>query len=87
MIEPAVWGLPILTGPHTFNFADICQKLEQQNGLSIINDHTELTQILRLWLKDEKARKAFGANAQKFSEENRGALHKLLDIIYTHIEK
>jgi hypothetical protein len=37
-LEPAAHAIPVLMGPHTFNFKDICAKLQQADGLITVTD-------------------------------------------------
>ncbi len=41
-LEPAAHAIPVLMGPHTFNFKDICAKLQQDDGLITVTDVSSL---------------------------------------------
>jgi 3-deoxy-D-manno-octulosonic-acid transferase len=41
-LEPAAHAIPVLMGPHTFNFKDICAKLQQDDGLITVTDADSL---------------------------------------------
>lgn len=41
-LEAAAHAIPVLMGPHTFNFKDICARLEQASGLITVTDATTL---------------------------------------------
>lgn len=41
-LEAAAHAIPVLMGPHTFNFKDICAKLEQAEGLITVTDTLSL---------------------------------------------
>ena len=42
MLEPAALGLPVLFGPHVFNFADISQGLVEAGGAEVVVDSERL---------------------------------------------
>ena len=51
-LEAAAHAIPVLMGPHTFNFKDICARLEQASGLITVTDATTLVkEVSSLQLK------------------------------------
>lgn len=87
MLEPAAWGLPIITGTSDFNFREISTLLQSAGALQIVRDAATLTQALIELMGDEGARKQRGAAARQVVENNRGALEKLLTEIATTLSK
>lgn len=85
MIEPACWGLPIVCGPHTFNFADISKRLQLCGGLVTIDDAASFSNQLNHWLDNPTDRLATGGNAKQFAEQNRGAVDRLMDVIQPYM--
>ena len=81
MLEPAAWGLPIITGDSDFNFLAISALLQQCGGLVKVAGQAELNQQLQQWLDDPNARTAAGQAALAVVEQNRGALDRLLAVI------
>jgi 3-deoxy-D-manno-octulosonic-acid transferase len=80
-LEPAAVGLPILTGPFTFNFELITEQLKQR-GIEIqINDSQELEEQVVALLANPQKRQKMGSDAKKFLEENKGSLAKHLELI------
>lgn len=85
-LEPAAVGLPILTGPYTFNFAFITEKLKQR-GIEIqVNNAQEMAEQVIALLSNPQKRQEIGAEAKKFVEENKGSLAKHLDLIEALID-
>lgn len=81
LMEPAAWAIPIITGPHLFNFADASTLLLQEGGLKIIHSSEELaSEVIELWQNKDK-RLNMGEKALAVANRNRGALHKLLNLI------
>jgi 3-deoxy-D-manno-octulosonic-acid transferase len=85
MIEPAYWSLPILSGPHTLNFADISRRLVAYGGMVTVYDADSLATQVIDWLEHPWKRRQVGANAARFSLENRGATEKLMELIGRYI--
>lgn len=81
LLEPAALGLPIVTGPHLFNFMAISDMLQHAKGLTIVQNAGALKNALAQLLTHKELRHEQGQNAKKVVEENRGALDKLLKII------
>lgn len=86
LLEPAALGLPVLTGPHLFNFVYISALLVEANGATIVNTQAELVAQLRHLLQSAPARAAQGQNAKQVVEQNKGALDKLMALIAQQIQ-
>jgi 3-deoxy-D-manno-octulosonic-acid transferase len=85
MLEAAVLGKPIITGPVLFNFEEISQKLIAANGMKTVVNADELaTQVIKCFA-DEAYRLEIGENAKQFVDANRGALAKHISLISTII--
>lgn len=80
-IEAAAWGLPIISGPSTFNFQEITQLLLQASALTIVNNDKELSHTIEELCHNLERRQQEGRAAKKVAEENKGALHQLINII------
>ncbi len=48
-LEAAAHAIPVLMGPHTFNFKDICARLDQASGLITITDAATLAKKFPLY--------------------------------------
>lgn len=80
-LEAAAHAIPILMGPHTDNFTDICQKLQQAGGLIRVQDSDELFTSVTTLLNDEDYRHYCGKHAAQVLHQNQGALKQLLQLI------
>src|SRR5690606_23414375 len=58
-IEPAAWQLPLLSGPHVFNFAEVARLLQQAGALNLVGSASELAQQVEILLvnADERQRR------------------------------
>ena len=81
LLEPAALGRPILTGPHTFNAAEIARLLIGRDAAHVVRDARELGASLTELLASAPARESMGARACAIVEENRGALERLFALI------
>ena len=81
MLEPAALGIPILTGPYTFNTEDIAGMLAEVGAMRGVKNSVELAAELASLIADPQARRHAGAQGQKTVQENRGALARLLALL------
>lgn len=78
MIEPAAWGVPVLSGPHLFNFAEVSQLLLVGDAMLLCEDADALAEQCADLLQDPQRRQSMGDAAKKIAQANRGALRILL---------
>jgi|KBSSwiStaDraftv2_1062776.scaffolds.fasta_scaffold00607_8 3-deoxy-D-manno-octulosonic-acid transferase len=81
LLEPAALGLPILTGPHTANSADIAQLLIARGAAEVVHNADELGDQVAMLLSNPDERDRIGALGRDSVDSNRGALGKLLGLI------
>ena len=77
-LEPAALGLPVLSGPHRFNFAEISDLLEQAGALVEVADAEAMAERVGGWLTDPASARSAGVAGQAVVEANQGALERLL---------
>jgi 3-deoxy-D-manno-octulosonic-acid transferase len=80
-LEPAVWGVPVLTGPHVFNFQEVYDELAAAGAARIIADGSGLADVLQLWLEDPDAARSAGEAGRTVVEANRGATARTVDVL------
>ena len=81
VLEPAALGLPVIVGPHTFNFTAVVQQLLACGGGVRVADADELAGAVTRWLDDERDRADRGAKARALIDANRGAGERLLGVL------
>ncbi|KAA1190632.1 3-deoxy-D-manno-octulosonic acid transferase [Pseudohalioglobus sediminis] len=81
VLEAAAWGVPVVSGPHMFNFSEITELLLAAGGMIQVADAGELTPTLRELLADENRRRDMGHAAEAVVDANRGALARLLELV------
>ncbi|MGQ0657669.1 MAG: lipid IV(A) 3-deoxy-D-manno-octulosonic acid transferase [Chromatiales bacterium] len=80
-LEPAVAGVPVITGPHLFNFAEIGNVLRGAGALTEVRDAGALTEeVLRL-LRDAEARTCSIEAGRRVIDAHRGATKRLLAVL------
>ena len=87
MLEPAALGIPVLSGPYVFNFAEIARKLEQAGGLSTVNNSTELAETVSALFADRERCEKQGKQARALVQHNQGALQRQFDTITSIIRE
>jgi 3-deoxy-D-manno-octulosonic-acid transferase len=81
ILEPAVFGKPIVFGPHMSNFAEIAQAfVANAAGVQVRGDR-ELGDALIALMTDPVRRARLGAAARALVEANRGAKEKSLAVL------
>lgn len=81
VLEAAAWGVPVIAGPHMFNFSEITQLLCDAGGMMQVDDARGLAPAIDALLHDRKRRLAMGAAAAGVVAANRGALGRLLVLV------
>lgn len=81
ILEPAVFGKPILFGPHMQNFAEIARAfLDNGAGVQVADGRALEAALLEL-LDDPVRRASLGAAARALVEANRGARGRTLAVL------
>ena len=81
ILEPAVFGKPIVFGPYMQNFAEIAQTFLDNDAAVQVRSGRELDSVLLDLLGDPVRRARLGAAARALVEANRGARVKTLSAI------
>lgn len=84
-LEAAAHAIPVLMGPHTINFKDICAKLAQDDGLITVTDTASLVKEISTLLTDEDYRLYYGRHAVEVLHQNQGALQRLLHLLEPYL--
>jgi 3-deoxy-D-manno-octulosonic-acid transferase len=84
VLEPAALGLPVVVGPHTFNFAEVTRMLLDRGAARCIGSSAELADCVLEWLGDASRRHAVGERGREVVEGSRGALEALVALVEAH---
>ncbi len=81
VLEPATVGVPVMAGPHLFNFAEIADKLQRAGALRLVGDATSLAATAAEWLDDTDARDRAGRAGRDIVAHNKGATRAVLELL------
>ena len=76
-LEPAVWGVPVLSGPSVENFEEIYREMTAAGAVRLVGGADALGEALSAWLDDAEEREAAGTAGRRVVEANRGATEKI----------
>ncbi|MCR9185621.1 MAG: lipid IV(A) 3-deoxy-D-manno-octulosonic acid transferase [Halieaceae bacterium] len=84
-LEPAAWGLPVLAGPHVFNFEAIYAALDEAGGLVAVQGAESLANAVLALFANAEQRRLTGTSASALIEANRGPLQAVLEGLAQHL--
>ncbi len=77
VLEPALAGVPVLFGPHMFNFEEAGRLLLEAGGAARVDGVEGLARQVGAWLQEPELRRQIGENGRRFVEAGRGALARV----------
>ena len=81
MLEPAALGLPVLFGPHVFNFSEISRMLLEAGAAWQVAGARDLGERALALLGDANLRHNVGDRGRQLVQRNRGARDRLMTLI------
>ncbi|MHA6197681.1 lipid IV(A) 3-deoxy-D-manno-octulosonic acid transferase [Pseudomonas wadenswilerensis] len=78
-LEPAALALPVIMGPHVFNFLEISAMLREAGALQDVDDAEGLAGAVRRLIELPKDARKMGDAGLAVMRANQGALQRLLD--------
>ncbi len=81
ILEPAIFGKPIVFGAHMQNFKEIADAFLTNDAAIQVRSDQELEEVLLTLVTDPVRRARLGAAARALVEANRGAKTKTLEVI------
>jgi 3-deoxy-D-manno-octulosonic-acid transferase len=85
LLEPAVWGRPVLFGPYTDHCAEMAALLNEAGGGRRVMGVEDMVRYCTEWLSDQNACDAVGQSAKRVVLDNQGALKRSLDLIESYL--
>jgi len=82
LLEPAALGVPSLTGPHVFNFADITKQLTDAGATCFVHDANELANKVISLFQNDSERQQMHDQSLWVVKNNQGALDAHVDMIH-----
>lgn len=80
-LEPAVLGVPVITGPNYFNFDDIFRRLFDAGGAFAVADVNELAVKAAELLGSPELAADAGRKAEETASKGTGACQRTLDAV------
>lgn len=84
-VEPAACGLPVLFGPHTFNFEEISRMMLEAGAALQVQDAQALAARVSECLRDTGLRRTIGESGKVLAEKHRGAVDRLMQVLANYI--
>ena len=81
ILEPALYGVPIVTGSHMDNFREIAETFRAGNAAASVADPEGLSRVLSDWAADPSPFAAMGERARGLLSGLRGATRRNADLI------
>ena len=78
-LEPAALALPVIMGPHVFNFLEISAMLREAGALQQVDDAEGLAGAVRRLIELPQDARRMGEAGRAVMQANQGALQRLLD--------
>ncbi|OCT22265.1 lipid IV(A) 3-deoxy-D-manno-octulosonic acid transferase [Pseudomonas putida] len=80
-LEPAALALPVITGPHVFNFLEISAMLREAGALQQVDDAEGLAAAVRRLIELPQDCRRMGEAGRAVMQANQGALQRLLEAL------
>ena len=80
-LEASAWGVPVITGPSMFNFAEVSELLITAGAMIQVSGSGELADTLVNILSHADKRGAMGMAGEQVVAQNKGAKKRLLNLI------
>lgn len=81
ILEPCALGVPVVFGPHMFNFPDISRWTIKEGAGRMVQDVDELVKTVSELLSNPSLRDEMGNKGMAFIDAHRGALNKNYELI------
>jgi 3-deoxy-D-manno-octulosonic-acid transferase len=86
ILEPALYGVPVVTGNHYENFRDIVNYFRERNAVRVVGV-AELPLVFMELIESREARETLGRNALAALESQRGATARTVDALLQLMDK
>ncbi|MCP4902204.1 MAG: 3-deoxy-D-manno-octulosonic acid transferase [bacterium] len=80
-LEPAVWGVPVATGPNVHNFREVYDEMFAEGGAVVVDDANALADVLTKWVEQPSLAERAGEAGRQVVLRNRGATAKTVEAL------
>ena len=81
LLEPAALGVPVICGPHLYNFSESAEMLRAAGALTLVSTAEQLAGTVSRLLTDANQRHGMGEAGRRVVRENQGCLQRVLDAL------
>jgi 3-deoxy-D-manno-octulosonic-acid transferase len=81
LLEPARFGIPMITGPHLWSVRSLATSFEQSGALTVVRDQDDLARELRACFSDRIGAARRGRTAQATIAANQGAARRCAEAL------
>lgn len=81
LIEACAVGVPVLIGPHTFNFAEATRLAVHAGAARIVASPADLAETVSALLGDDETRGRMARAALQFTQEHQGATARVITLV------
>ncbi len=81
VMEPAGFGKPVLSGPHSWNFDEVVEVLQSSGGLEVVPDAAALAAAVKRLHADRAEARRRGGEARAAVLRHKGATRRILDLV------
>ena len=85
ILEPCALGVPVVFGPHMFNFPDISKWTIKEGAGRMVENTDDLVEKVSELLANPSLRDEIGGKGMRFIDAHRGALDKNIELLKPHI--
>lgn len=86
LLEPAIWGVPIVSGRSYYNFSGVAQDLINVEALAPVDTPEELSLQIKMLLENDQLRIQKGSAAKQYIQGRQGSLKKLLSMLEPYLD-
>ncbi|MGV0005409.1 MAG: 3-deoxy-D-manno-octulosonic acid transferase [Candidatus Porifericomitaceae bacterium WSBS_2022_MAG_OTU9] len=79
VLEPAALGIPVVCGPHTFNFSNVCKDMELSDAMIRVYDGNSLAGEVQKILAESNLRQNMAERARSYIASRSGASKVICD--------
>lgn len=73
LLEPAIYGQPVIFGPHMHNFSELAEQMKRAGGGIEVRDANELANAFSAMLSNDTERRTVGARARQVAMRDASA--------------
>ena len=81
LIEPAMLGVPIITGTHLSNFVEVAKMLDDDEALVKVKNSTELSQAVIALFNNPELREQMGKKGKSVVKSKQGSINKIAKLL------